>query len=198
VLQLLRDRGHPPPSPDASALAAQQYGAADASATSTAVLTLEQLWQETLADSNALNDVNTTTTASAYSSSAAAAAAASASHAAAADEVESRAAADSEEESDNAEVDPAFISNVVTSGPFRATPQQPQVPPTPPTAAAAAAAGAGASGDAVGPALVLEQAVGLACMLAHNADNHFMLVNEGLVPLLVPLLQHGEEACLRR
>ena len=43
----------------------------------------------------------------------------------------------------------------------------------------------------MGPELVLEQAAGLACMLCHNADNHFVLVNQGVVPLLVGLLQQG-------
>lgn len=43
----------------------------------------------------------------------------------------------------------------------------------------------------VGPSLVLEQAVGVACMLSHNPDNHFVMVGEGLVPLLVTLLHKG-------
>jgi hypothetical protein len=39
--------------------------------------------------------------------------------------------------------------------------------------------------------LVLEQAVGVVCMLVHNPDNHFAMVGEGLVPLLVSLLHKG-------
>jgi hypothetical protein len=72
-----------------------------------------------------------------------------------------------------------------TSGPFKAA-KRPS-----PRATAAAAGGSGAH-KSVGPELVLEQAAGLACMLCHNADNHFQLVNQGLVPLLVALLQQGE------
>jgi hypothetical protein len=73
-----------------------------------------------------------------------------------------------------------------------------------PPAAAAATPAAGDSGAVrvpsalkvvVGPELVLEQATGLACMLCHNADNHFHLVNQGLVPLLVGLLQQGAFVC---
>jgi hypothetical protein len=60
---------------------------------------------------------------------------------------------------------------------------------TAPPAATAAAAG-------LSPSLVLEQAVGVVCMLSHNPDNHFLLVGEGLVPLLVPLLNRGEEILL--
>lgn len=91
----------------------------------------------------------------------------------------------------------AESSTYRTSGPFRAPPKRaPQHMP----AAAAAAQVAGDSGAVrvpsalkvvVGPELVLEQATGLACMLCHNADNHFHLVNQGLVPLLVGLLQQG-------
>lgn len=71
-----------------------------------------------------------------------------------------------------------------TSGPFKAR-KKPQAQP-----AAAGATAAGGS-KAVGPDLVLEQAAGLACMLCHNADNHFNLVNLGIVPMLVALLQQG-------
>jgi hypothetical protein len=56
----------------------------------------------------------------------------------------------------------------------------------------AAAAAAASSPVSVGPSLVLEQAVGVVCMLVHNPDNHFAMVGEGLVPLLVSLLHKGE------
>lgn len=52
------------------------------------------------------------------------------------------------------------------------------------------------SGKVVGPELVLEQAAGLACMLCHNADNHFLLVNQGIVPLLVAQLHQGTNRLL--
>jgi hypothetical protein len=55
----------------------------------------------------------------------------------------------------------------------------------------AAAAAAATSAVSVGPSLVLEQAVGVVCMLVHNPDNHFAMVGEGLVPLLVSLLHKG-------
>jgi hypothetical protein len=72
-----------------------------------------------------------------------------------------------------------------TSGPFKARKRSQTQP-----AAAAGATAAGGS-KAVGPELVLEQAAGLACMLCHNADNHFNMVNLGIVPMLVQLLNHG-------
>ncbi|KAF6258187.1 armadillo-type protein [Scenedesmus sp. NREL 46B-D3] len=52
----------------------------------------------------------------------------------------------------------------------------------------AAATAAATSSVSVGPGLVLEQAVGVVCMLVHNPDNHFAMVGEGLVPLMVSLL----------
>jgi hypothetical protein len=57
----------------------------------------------------------------------------------------------------------------------------------------AAAAAAATSAVSVGPSLVLEQAVGVVCMLVHNPDNHFAMVGEGLVPLLVSLLHKGRQ-----
>lgn len=83
----------------------------------------------------------------------------------------------------------AMHSKYRTSGPFRAASRS----PVQQGAAGGAAAGAAAAGGkAVGPELVLEQAAGLACMLCHNPDNHFALVNQGIVPLLVGLLQQGQ------
>jgi hypothetical protein len=61
---------------------------------------------------------------------------------------------------------------------------------------AAAAAAAATSAVSVGPSLVLEQAVGVVCMLVHNPDNHFAMVGEGLVPLLVSLLHKGGQSSL--
>lgn len=61
----------------------------------------------------------------------------------------------------------------------------------------AAAAAAATSAVTVGPSLVLEQAVGVVCMLVHNPDNHFAMVGEGLVPLLVSLLHRGEWGSIR-
>lgn len=105
-----------------------------------------------------------------------------------------------EEEEEDGVVINAESSSYMTSGPFRAPKRA--SPHTPTAAAAAAGGGGGSAGGAVvpalkvvvGPELVLEQATGLACMLCHNADNHFHLVNQGLVPLLVGLLQPG--ACV--
>lgn len=49
-----------------------------------------------------------------------------------------------------------------------------------------------AADKAIGPATVLEQAVGVVCALSHNLDNHFIMVGEGAVPLLVSLLRKGK------
>jgi hypothetical protein len=89
----------------------------------------------------------------------------------------------------------------------------------PPAAAAAAAAaavsggarggaargrGPGAGGAAAGQrqqqqeqqpdssASLVETCASICCMFAHNPDNHFALVNQGAVVLLVPLLARGE------
>jgi len=98
------------------------------------------------------------------------------------DSIASGVDADSDSESDS-DTTEGHSGRYRTSGPFKA----PQRPASPAAAAAAAASG----GRAVGPELVLEQAAGLACMLCHNADNHFLLVNQGIVPLLVMQLQPG-------
>lgn len=52
-------------------------------------------------------------------------------------------------------------------------------------------------GAPIGPAMVLEQAAGVVCMLSHNLDNHFRMVGEGVVPLLVSLLHRGGKGCLK-
>lgn len=100
------------------------------------------------------------------------------------DSLASGADADSDSDSDSESESEGHSGRYRTSGPFKA-PQRPASP------AAAAAAGAASGGRAVGPELVLEQAAGLACMLCHNANNHFLLVNQGIVPLLVMQLQQG-------
>jgi hypothetical protein len=86
----------------------------------------------------------------------------------------------------------AVHSKYRTSGPFRASTRSSAQHGTAQHGTAAGAAAGAAGGKAVGPELVLEQAAGLACMLCHNADNHFVLVNQGVVPLLVGLLQQGK------
>ena len=65
----------------------------------------------------------------------------------------------------------AAAATACSDGPFKAA-KRPQ-----PAAAAAAAAGSGAG---IGPGLVLGRRLRLACMLCHNADNHFTLVEHAL------------------
>lgn len=217
VLQLLKDGGLPAPATQAAAAAGARATAGagavvDQIPYAGEVTTLQQLWEQTIrgvhgaspgsGNSSSIGIAECRTGSREDSSS-------SSSSRSTSDMVEGRwfdqssndagTEADSEDSTDDVTddvTDDGLHSSICTSGPFKAPPVSGPISAAVAASAStpaddpAADAGNSAQGS-IGPALVLEQAVGLACMLSHNPDNHFLLVNEGLVPLLMPLLQQG-------